>query len=80
MDRIENIGGHYAITLAMWREQFLANFDTEIAPALRRRGKQDGKQMSEDDTLIFKRKWEVIFLFKLANAVLFCILRSWICE
>jgi cyclopropane-fatty-acyl-phospholipid synthase len=59
VDRIENIGGHYAITLRMWREQFLANFDTEIAPALRRRAKQDGKQMSEDDTLIFQRKWEV---------------------
>ena len=59
VDRIDNIGGHYAITLRIWREQFLANFDTEIAPALRRRAKQDGKQMLEDDTLVFKRKWEV---------------------
>jgi len=59
VDRIENIGGHYAITLRIWREQFLANFDTDIAPALRRRAKQDEKQMSEDDILVFKRKWEV---------------------
>jgi cyclopropane-fatty-acyl-phospholipid synthase len=59
VDRIDNIGGHYAITLRLWREQFLANFDTEIAPALRNRAKNDGKQMDEDDALIFKRKWEV---------------------
>jgi cyclopropane-fatty-acyl-phospholipid synthase len=59
VDRIDNIGGHYAITLRLWREQFLANFDTEIAPALRNRAKNDGKQMNEDDALIFKRKWEV---------------------
>jgi cyclopropane-fatty-acyl-phospholipid synthase len=59
VDRIDNIGGHYAITLRIWREQFLANFDTDIAPALRRRAKQDEKQMSEDDILVFKRKWEV---------------------
>ena len=59
VDRIDNIGGHYAITLRMWREQFLANFDTEIAPALRKRAKMDGKKMDEDDALIFKRKWEV---------------------
>ena len=52
MDRIDNIGGHYAITLRLWREQFLANFDTEIAPALRNRAKNDGKQMDEDDALI----------------------------
>ena len=59
VDRIDNIGGHYAITLRLWREQFLANFDTEIAPALRKRAKEDGSQLDEDDTLIFKRKWEV---------------------
>lgn len=59
VDRIDNIGGHYAITLRLWREQFLANFDTEIAPALRARAKREGKQMNEDDALVFKRKWEV---------------------
>jgi cyclopropane-fatty-acyl-phospholipid synthase len=60
VDRIDNIGGHYAITLRTWRKQFLANFDTEIAPALRARAKAEGKEMDEDDTLVFKRKWEVI--------------------
>ena len=60
IDRIENIGGHYAITLRLWREQFLSNFDTEILPALRTRAKGEGKQMSEDDALIFKHKWEVL--------------------
>jgi len=60
VDRIDNIGGHYAITLRLWRDQFLANFDTEILPALRRRAKGEGKHLNEDDALIFKRKWEVI--------------------
>jgi cyclopropane-fatty-acyl-phospholipid synthase len=62
VDRIDNIGGHYAITLRMWREQFMRNFDTEIAPALRARAKQDGKVLDEDNALIFKRKWEVTII------------------
>ena len=64
MDRIDNIGGHYAITLRLWREQFLANFDTEIAPALRARAKAEGKEMDQDDALVFKRKWEVMPPFR----------------
>lgn len=59
VDRIDNIGGHYAITLRRWREQFLANFDTEIAPALRKCAAEEGRPMFEGDTLIFKRMWEV---------------------
>ena len=59
VDRIDNIGGHYAITLRLWRQQFLANFDSEIAAALRKGRKKDGGQLNEDDALIFKRKWEV---------------------
>ena len=51
----------------MWREQFLANFDSEIAPALRNRAKMEGKQMNEDDALIFKRKWEVHFVQNVAD-------------
>lgn len=61
MDRIENIGGHYAITLCKWREQFLANFDTEIVPAVRKRVKLHGKDISDEEIFIFKRKWEVFF-------------------
>jgi len=59
VDRIENIGGHYAITLRKWREQFVANFDTEIVPALRKRAKKDDKDISDEEIFIFKRKWEV---------------------
>jgi cyclopropane-fatty-acyl-phospholipid synthase len=59
VDRIDNIGGHYAVTLRKWREQFMKNFDTEIAPALRARAKQDANVLDEDDALVFKRKWEV---------------------
>jgi cyclopropane-fatty-acyl-phospholipid synthase len=59
VDRIDNIGGHYALTLRLWRSAFLTNFDSEIAPALRARAKSEGNQLNEDDVLIFKRKWEV---------------------
>ena len=59
MDRVDNIGGHYAITLRKWREQVMENFDAEIAPALRARAKSEGKVLDEDEALIFKRKWEV---------------------
>jgi len=68
VDRIENIGGHYAITLRMWRDQFLTNFDNEIAPALRKRAKIDGSQLREEDALIFKRKWEVFRILKPYNS------------
>ena len=68
VDRIENIGGHYAITLRMWRDQFLANFDAEIAPALRKRAKIDGSQLREEDALIFKRKWEVSRILQSYNS------------
>lgn len=71
MDRIDNIGGHYAITLRKWREQFMKNFDAEIAPALRARAKSEGKVLDEDDALMFKRKWEVIpFKVKLMTVLL----------
>jgi len=68
VDRIDNIGGHYAITLRLWRDQFLANFDTEILPTL---AKGEWKQ---DDALIFKRKWEVIYSSSSLTAVLLRIL------
>lgn len=75
VDRVDNIGGHYALTLRLWREQFLANFDTEIAPALRKRAKKDGHQLNEDDTLIFRRKWEVYSHYiPMLTIVLLCIL------
>ena len=74
VDRVDNIGGHYAITLRIWREQFMKNFDTEIAPALRARAKEDGKVLDEDDTLVFKRKWEVLSIPNKSDVVLLCLL------
>jgi cyclopropane-fatty-acyl-phospholipid synthase len=32
VDDVENIGPHYARTLRVWREQFLANFDAQLKP------------------------------------------------
>ena len=80
VDRIDNIGGHYAITLRLWREQFMANFDTEILPALRKRAKVEGKQLNEDDALIFKRKWEVFVLISWLTIVLLRVLRGGILD
>jgi cyclopropane-fatty-acyl-phospholipid synthase len=59
VDRIDNIGGHYALTLRKWREQFLANFDSKIFPALHSRAKRDGRNLTVSEAQIFKRKWEV---------------------
>lgn len=55
VDHVNNIGGHYAKTLRLWREQFLDNFDSQIRPALIK----EHKGMSEQDVDVFKRKWEV---------------------
>jgi cyclopropane-fatty-acyl-phospholipid synthase len=55
VDGIRNIGGHYAKTLRIWREDFLKNFDVLIKPALMK----EHNEMSEQDVDVFKRKWEV---------------------
>lgn len=55
MEKVENIGGHYAKTLRLWREAFLANFDEKIRPAL----EQENPGMSEEEAEVFRRKWEV---------------------
>lgn len=55
VERVENIGGHYARTLRLWKEAFLANFDDTIRPALRR----EHAGMSNDEMEVFRRKWEV---------------------
>jgi cyclopropane-fatty-acyl-phospholipid synthase len=55
IERIENIGGHYARTLRLWRERFLANFDSKIKPALTR----ENPNWTEGDVEVFRRKWEV---------------------
>ena len=56
VDHVNNIGGHYAKTLRVWRNNFLKNFDLLIKPAL----VKEHKEMSEDDDVdMFRRKWEV---------------------
>ncbi|ERT00831.1 hypothetical protein HMPREF1624_02064 [Sporothrix schenckii ATCC 58251] len=56
---IENIGGHYARTLRLWRENFLARFDDTIRPALRK----EHAGMSDAEIEVFRRKWEYYFTY-----------------
>ena len=55
VDEVRNIGGHYAKTLRVWRENFQRNFEAEVRPALRR----EHPDMDEQDVELFRRKWEV---------------------
>lgn len=55
VENIVNIGGHYAKTLRVWKEKFMDNFDSRIRPALI----AEHQGMTEDDTALFRRKWEV---------------------
>lgn len=57
VERIENIGGHYAKTLRLWRDCFLREFEARIAVALR----EEHVGMGEREVEVFKRKWEVCF-------------------
>ncbi|KEZ39808.1 Methoxy mycolic acid synthase 1 [Scedosporium apiospermum] len=59
VEKVENIGGHYAKTLRLWREAFLANFDEKIRPAL----EQENPGMSEEEAEVFRRKWEYYFTY-----------------
>lgn len=58
VDRIENIGGHYAKTLRLWRQNFTQNFDSRIRPALM----AEHGGMGEKEIEVFRKKWEVRFL------------------
>lgn len=55
VENIENIGGHYARTLRLWREQFMGTFESKIRPALLRQH----PDMTKEAVNVFKRKWEV---------------------
>lgn len=55
---MENIGGHYAKTLRLWRESFMSNFDAKIKPALI----EKHGIMTDDAIAVFRRKWEVSVL------------------
>jgi cyclopropane-fatty-acyl-phospholipid synthase len=54
-EKLENIGGHYARALRLWREAFTKNFESKIAPALR----EQHDDIDEDEIEVFKRKWIV---------------------
>lgn len=57
VESIENIGGHYAKTLRIWRNSFMQNFDATIRPALL----AEHRGMTNSDVDLFRRKWEVSF-------------------
>ncbi|KAL2074938.1 hypothetical protein VTL71DRAFT_8718 [Oculimacula yallundae] len=59
LERIENIGGHYAKALRLWREKFLLDFDHEVMPALL----QSYPSMSNEAVKVFRRKWEYYFSY-----------------
>ena len=52
---MENIGGHYAKALRLWKENFLGSFSSKIKPALLR----EHPEMSKEGAEVFRRKWEV---------------------
>ena len=64
VDDIKNIGGHYAKTLRIWKENFQCNFDARIRPALI----EDHKGMTGRDVDLFRRKWEVSHIANGAQA------------
>ena len=55
VENIRNIGGHYAKTLRIWRENFERRFDDDIRPALL----AEHEGMTKRDAELFKRKWQV---------------------
>jgi cyclopropane-fatty-acyl-phospholipid synthase len=55
VDKVENIGGHYAKTLRLWREKFMQNFDSRIRPALM----IEHDNMGDKEVEVFRKKWEV---------------------
>ncbi|KAM0323533.1 hypothetical protein ACHAQA_008814 [Verticillium albo-atrum] len=59
VEKVENIGGHYAKTLRLWKEEFARNFDSTIRPALLR----EHPEMSEQGVDVFRRKWEYYFTY-----------------
>lgn len=55
VEKVENIGGHYAKTLRLWKEKFLNNFDNRIKPALLK----EHDNMGDKEVEVFRKKWEV---------------------
>ncbi|KAK6599918.1 cyclopropane-fatty-acyl-phospholipid synthase [Botrytis cinerea] len=59
VEKVENIGGHYAKTLRLWKEKFLTNFESRIRPALM----AEHKEMGEREVEVFRKKWEYYFTY-----------------
>ncbi|KAI0134947.1 cyclopropane-fatty-acyl-phospholipid synthase [Daldinia grandis] len=59
VERVENIGGHYAKTLRLWRENFMLDFESKIRPAL----EAEHPRMTVDEVDVFRRKWEYYFAY-----------------
>ena len=55
VEKIENIGGHYARTLRLWNQEFMKNFESRIRPALI----LEHENMGNKEVEVFRRKWEV---------------------
>ncbi|KAI0173296.1 cyclopropane-fatty-acyl-phospholipid synthase [Hypoxylon sp. FL1284] len=59
VEQVENIGGHYAKTLRLWKEKFMHNFESHIRPAL----KAEHPRMTQQEIDVFRRKWEYYFTY-----------------
>lgn len=71
VEKVENIGGHYARALRLWKENFLRSFDSKIRPSL----KQKHPDMTEEGIEVFKKKWEVrLIILTFINQTLGCAL------
>ncbi|KAI9647165.1 hypothetical protein NHQ30_003548 [Ciborinia camelliae] len=59
VEKVENIGGHYAKTLRLWKEKFLMNFESRIRPALM----EEHEEMDKEEVEVFRKKWEYYFTY-----------------
>ncbi|KAJ4390664.1 hypothetical protein N0V93_004262 [Gnomoniopsis smithogilvyi] len=59
VERVLNIGGHYAKTLRLWRENFMNNFESKIRPSLI----EKHQAVTEEEIAVFKKKWEYYFRY-----------------
>ncbi|KAJ4174546.1 hypothetical protein NW754_004964 [Fusarium falciforme] len=59
VENVENIGGHYAKTLRLWKENFMESFDDKIRPALMR----EHPDMTPEGVEVFRKKWEYYFTY-----------------
>lgn len=57
LEKLENIGGHYAKTLRLWKEKFLQNFESRIRMSLM----AEHDSMGDKEVEVFKKKWEVSY-------------------